>query len=1438
MVSGIYMDASFDPALQSSSDFVLSVSAGKNQSASGKGGTPTDFRAAQRTRANEVPVITGQQPDPLTTAEDQAITIPPEALIVTDPDNNYPADFTILVGEGDDYTFSGETITPSANFTGMLSVPVKVYDGESESLPFALQISVTPVNDRPVITGQQPDPITTGQNVPVAIALSNLLVTDPDHTFPADFTLSLLPGENYTASGNILIPSSGFSGMLSANVTVNDPLESSDPYPVNVSVAANTAPVITGQTALSTREEIPLTVTLSDILVSDPDNAYPSGFSLRLLPGDNYTIAGAVISPASDFEGNLSVPVIVNDGTSDSAPFNLQVTVQGVNDAPRITGQVTLSTQEDHAITLTVNHLTVSDPDNAYPGDFTLSVLDGENYSVSGNQVTPASGFNGLLTVRVFVNDGLVNSNFFDVSITVTPLNNAPVITGQRPLEMSKGGSINLTLQDLMVTDPDNAYPQGFSLVVQPGENYTYAATTVTPTPDFTGTLYVNVVVNDGVRNSESFRLQISVILQNDAPVITGQKNLLTNEDVPKEIVLADLLVNDPDNSYPSGFSLLVFPGTNYTLSGNTVTPAENFFGTLTVQVQVNDGLQNSNIFNLSLQVISVNDPPVITGQVQLQTGEDVPVTIQFSDLTVLDVDNTYPAGFSILVLEGTHYTFSGQTITPSTNFNGMLDVNLMVSDGTSNSAPFSFQIQVGNVNDAPVITGQSAVVTDEEKAVTLELSHLTVTDADDVYPTGFTLLVSPGLHYSVSGQTITPAVDFAGTLTIPVRVNDGVNNSATFDFKLLVNQVNDPPGFDAIPNQQVAENASTGSVLISGITKGPMEDDQQLTFVSTSGNTAIIEDPVVQYDGVASTAVLSYKVKPDASGMVTMTLVAIDNGSNTPPNQNSYSFRFQVEVLGVNTSPTLNPIPDIKLLEDAEQQNVTLTGISAGSGEAQDISIVVSTDKPEYFENLEVVYTSPGATGLLQFKTKPDIFGTAHISVTVKDNGQGEGPNKNSVTRTFAVSIQGVSDPPVFTSIPVGVAVINEPYEYAIKVSDPDGEPVTISASEKPSWASLSAAGNGMALLNGKPPADAGGNVSVVLKAKDATTTVEQSFSIFVNVRPELSSLLITTEEDKLVNFTEDFFNGGYTDANGNPFTAFRVMTLPSAGKLFVGEVAVKQGDTLDASTLSALVYAPRKNYFGNDFFEWNASDGYHFSLDTARVDISILSINDPPEILLSRDSLHYEVNGEPDLLSPLIDIVDPDDDSLTQAVVGFHTRNYEPEMDILQFENTGNITGNFDFPSGTLQLTGSASVADYRTALRSIHYLYLNTQDPVLEPKLVYFTVQDGEVEGAPKDRVIMPKYTFIEFVIPSGFTPNGDQVNDTWVIDRPGGTLEDLDRAIVSVYNKQGILVYRAKGFDRPWDGTMDGVLLPADAYFFTIDLQLRSKKTYKGIVTILR
>ena len=89
-----------------------------------------------------------------------------------------------------------------------------------------------------------------------------------------------------------------------------------------------------------------------------------------------------------------------------------------------------------------------------------------------------------------------------------------------------------------------------------------------------------------------------------------------------------------------------------------------------------------------------------------------------------------------------------------------------------------------------------------------------------------------------------------------------------------------------------------------------------------------------------------------------------------------------------------------------------------------------------------------------------------------------------------------------------------------------------------------------------------------------------------------------------------------------------------------------------------------------------------------------------------------------------------------------------------------------------------------------------------------------------------------------IPTGFTPNGDGANETWkIVSRSGTDLNQFQNAEVRIYSMRGLLLYEAKGFETRWDGRQNGEVLPADTYYYTIDLKTDNIR-YKGIVTLLR
>jgi hypothetical protein len=166
---------------------------------------------------------------------------------------------------------------------------------------------------------------------------------------------------------------------------------------------------------------MPLTVTLDDVQVNDPDNVYPDDFTLHVLPGADYTLTGPnEITPDSGFAGELAVHVSVNDGTDESPRFDLAVNVRSVDAAPEITGQVPLSTPQATPLTIELDDLIVNDLDNVYPDDFTLALQPGTGYTVTDvDELTPDAEFRGQLTVSVVVNDGTVDSAPFALDVTV-----------------------------------------------------------------------------------------------------------------------------------------------------------------------------------------------------------------------------------------------------------------------------------------------------------------------------------------------------------------------------------------------------------------------------------------------------------------------------------------------------------------------------------------------------------------------------------------------------------------------------------------------------------------------------------------------------------------------------------------------------------------------------------------------------------------------------------------------------------------------------------------------------------------------------------------------------------------------------------------------------------------------------------------------------------
>jgi gliding motility-associated-like protein len=85
-----------------------------------------------------------------------------------------------------------------------------------------------------------------------------------------------------------------------------------------------------------------------------------------------------------------------------------------------------------------------------------------------------------------------------------------------------------------------------------------------------------------------------------------------------------------------------------------------------------------------------------------------------------------------------------------------------------------------------------------------------------------------------------------------------------------------------------------------------------------------------------------------------------------------------------------------------------------------------------------------------------------------------------------------------------------------------------------------------------------------------------------------------------------------------------------------------------------------------------------------------------------------------------------------------------------------------------------------------------------------------------------------------IPSFFTPNGDGHNDYWNIK--GVNVNFNYKTIVYIYDRYGKLLKQLDPTSEGWDGTYTSQLLPADDYWYTI--QLEDGRSFKGHFALKR
>ena len=400
--------------------------------------------------------------------------------------------------------------------------------------------------------------------------------------------------------------------------------------------AANRAPVARNQ-SVRTPED---TAKVIRLRATDADNN-PLIYTIISGPAQG-TLAGSppsvTYTPNPNYYGPDTFTFRANDGSLDSNVATVSITVTAVNDAPAALNQ-NVTTYENTVLAITLSGTDVEGKPLTY---WIVSKPSRGKLTGSGsNQTyTPNINYRGSDRFTFRVNDGKAGSNIATVSITVMPMNHAPVAQDQRvTTDEDTAKAVILVAGDV---DGDSLV---YQIVTQPGHGTlsgTSPSVTYTPTANYIGSDSFTFKATDGKTDSNIATVSIIVNPVNDAPVAQNQI-VTTNEDTPRAITL---VANDTDGD-PLTYQIVAQPS-HGALSGAppliTYTPAATYNGSDSLTFKANDGIADSNIATITITVnpkpplptvsISANPRSIAVG-----TSATVSWTSRNADSATIDQD-------------------------------------------------------------------------------------------------------------------------------------------------------------------------------------------------------------------------------------------------------------------------------------------------------------------------------------------------------------------------------------------------------------------------------------------------------------------------------------------------------------------------------------------------------------------------------------------------------------------------------------------------------------------------------------------------------------------------------------------------------------------------------------------------------------------------------
>lgn len=376
---------------------------------------------------------------------------------------------------------------------------------------------------------------------------------------------------------------------------------------------------------------------------------------------------------------------------------------------------------------------------------------------------------------------------------------------------------------------------------------------------------------------------------------------------------------------------------------------------------------------------------------------------------------------------------------------------------------------------------------------------------------------------------------------------------------------------------------------------------------------------------------------------------------------------------------------------------------------------------------------------------------------------------------------------------------------------------------------------------------------------ASVATTTLSASPNVLVADGTSMSTLTVQVKDAQGNNLTAggdlvelfttggtlssvtDLGNGTYTttltaSTTAGPVTVTgklngvalvddeTVNFIPGAASALTSVISASASEILADGSSSVTITVQLKDVHGNNL----TTGGNHVVLHTTLG--TIQSLVDHGNGTYTATLVSSNTSGQAVVTGML------NTESMTGQVTVTFTQQSQPILSATIVSNTDELVAN-----GTSQAVITITVVDQHNNPISNAQVILNTTAGTLsavvnhqngtytasltssvipQVAIVSFTLNGQANNQTVSIEFTLPQSTNTVF-IPEGFSPDGDGVNDTFVIYGAEGKVVNL-----KVFNRWGNIVYESRHYQNDWDGTANngvviGQKLPDGTYFYAVD-----------------